>query len=47
MWQMFHGSALVHTDLGSFNLLVHDGSLVVIDLAQVHLIYFLIISIFK
>jgi hypothetical protein len=33
--RMYHDSELVHADLCSYNLLVHEGRLVVIDLAQV------------
>jgi len=38
LWRMYQLSGLVHADLGSYNLLVHKGTLVVIDLAQVRIL---------
>ncbi|XP_015182671.1 PREDICTED: serine/threonine-protein kinase RIO1-like isoform X1 [Polistes dominula] len=34
MWQMFHKCKLVHADLSEYNMLYHDGSLVLIDVSQ-------------
>ncbi|XP_037907829.1 serine/threonine-protein kinase RIO1 [Hermetia illucens] len=34
MWKMYNKSKLVHADLSEFNILLHEGQLVIIDVSQ-------------